>query len=148
MLRAAQAAPARVVAHLLRSAKKYKYMKCYYHRESDAIAVCKSCGRGLSADYAVDVGLGTACRGRCEAAVAELNTIIARSKTAYSKTGSAYRRSAVSILALGLIFTGFGVLPIIFSGNYGSSFMAVVGILFIVWSFFSFKSARQITSIE
>jgi hypothetical protein len=102
----------------------------------------------LSPEFAVDVGPGTACKNRCEIDVAELNTIIERSKTAYSKTGSAYRRSAFSILALGLIFSGFGILPIIVSGNYGSSFMAVVGVLFIVWSYSQFKSGRQITSVK
>lgn len=123
-------------------------MKCYYQRESDAVAICKSCGRALSPEFAVDVGLGTACKDRCEVAVAELNTIIERSKTAYLKTGSAYRRSAFSILILGVIFSGFGILPIIVNGNYGSSFMAVVGILFIFWSYLHFKSGRQITSVK
>ena len=123
-------------------------MKCYYHRESDAVAVCKSCGRGLSPEFAVDVGPSTACKDRCEVAVAELNTIIERSKTVYSKTGSAYRRGAFSILALGLIFSGLGVLPIIVSGNYELSFMGVIGVIFIFWSYSQFKSARQIASVK
>jgi len=123
-------------------------MKCYYQRDFDAVAICKSCGRGLSPAYAVDVGSGTACKDRCETAVAELNTIIERSKTVYSKTGSAYRGNGVLIFGLGITFMGFGILPIIISGNYGSSFMAIMGAIFILWSFQQFKSARQIASVK
>ena len=123
-------------------------MKCYYHHQSDAVALCKSCGRALCPECAADVGPGTACRQRCEADVAALNTIIERSKSVYAKTGNAYKRNAISVLVMGLIFIGFGVLPILVSGNYGSSFMAVLGVVFVFWAYFQYKSGRQITSIK
>jgi hypothetical protein len=31
-------------------------MKCYYHREADAVASCKGCGKALCAQCAIDVG--------------------------------------------------------------------------------------------
>src|SRR5207302_6215916 len=41
-------------------------MKCFYHETRDAIGVCKSCGKGLCRECAVDLDKGLACRGRCE----------------------------------------------------------------------------------
>lgn len=123
-------------------------MKCYYHHQSDAVAICKSCGRGLCPECEADVGPGSACKQRCENDVKDLNTIIQRSKSAYQKTGAVYKRSAMALLVMGIIFIFIGVLPIIMLNNYGSSFMAVLGIVFVIWSLGNFKSARQITSVK
>lgn len=41
-------------------------MRCFYHPEKDAVALCKSCGKGVCSDCCVDLGKGVACRGRCE----------------------------------------------------------------------------------
>src|SRR4051794_41083631 len=41
-------------------------MRCFYHQDKDAVGSCKSCGKGLCAECAVDLGKGLACRGRCE----------------------------------------------------------------------------------
>ena len=40
-------------------------MDCYYHDETTAVAVCRSCGKGLCRACGVDVGQGVACAG-CE----------------------------------------------------------------------------------
>lgn len=37
-------------------------MKCYYHRDIDAVAVCTGCGKGLCQRCAVDVGGIVHCR--------------------------------------------------------------------------------------
>ena len=44
-------------------------MRCFYHQDREAIGACKSCGKGLCPECAVDLGKGLACRGRCEADV-------------------------------------------------------------------------------
>jgi hypothetical protein len=75
-------------------------MRCFYHRDLDAVASCKNCGRGLCPDCSADVGNGLACRGRCEAEVRSLNRVIERNKTAYAKTSAAYLRIAVFYVAL------------------------------------------------
>ena len=46
-------------------------MNCFYHPSSVAVGVCKSCGKGLCPDCAVDLGKGLACRAHCEGDVAE-----------------------------------------------------------------------------
>jgi Flp pilus assembly protein TadB len=79
-------------------------MRCFYHRDVDAVATCKSCGRGLCPDCANDVGNGLACRDRCEAEVRSLNRVIERNKTAYEKTSGAYVRTAAFYGVVGLVF--------------------------------------------
>lgn len=41
-------------------------MSCFYHHERDSVGGCKSCGKNLCPECAVDLGRGLACRGRCE----------------------------------------------------------------------------------
>lgn len=61
-------------------------MKCFQHRQADAIGACKNCGRGLCDGCLADLGDGLACAGRCEKQVAGINAMIARSAGS-SKTG-------------------------------------------------------------
>jgi hypothetical protein len=75
-------------------------MRCFYHRDLDAVATCKNCGRGLCDVCGVDVGNGLACRERCEAEVRSLNRIVERNKTAYEKTSAAYLKIAIFYLGL------------------------------------------------
>jgi Flp pilus assembly protein TadB len=94
------------------------------------------------------VGTGSACKSRCEADVEDLNVIIKRSKSAYQKTGGAYRRNGLVLLVLGCVFFVVGILPVITGRGYGTIFVAAMGLLFIVWSYFSFVNAKQISNIE
>jgi hypothetical protein len=121
-------------------------MRCFYHHDAEAIAICKSCSRGVCADCAADVPPGTACINRCEKDVEALNVVMQRAQNAYQKTGNAYRRNAIATLIAGLVFLSTGLLPIIVNGNYGASFVAVLGFVFLLWAYFSYKNAKQIES--
>lgn len=44
-------------------------MKCFNHRELDAIAVCMRCGRAVCSGCLAEVDGVTACRERCEAGI-------------------------------------------------------------------------------
>ena len=122
-------------------------MKCFYHADKEAVALCKSCSRALCHDCSADVNSGTACVNRCESEVAAVNLVIERSKTAYQKTGGAYKRSGLWLLAMGLLFVAIGLLPILMgTGNYGSGFLSVMGLFFVVGAMFNFKSGREISA--
>lgn len=41
-------------------------MRCFYHQDKEAVGSCKSCGKGLCQECAVDLTKGLACRARCE----------------------------------------------------------------------------------
>ena len=51
-------------------------MKCFNHQSRDAVGTCKSCGKGLCPDCAVDMDRGLACRDRCEDEVSALIALI------------------------------------------------------------------------
>jgi len=123
-------------------------MKCYYHPTVDAVALCKSCQRALCPECAADVPPGTACKGKCEEDVAALNTMIQRGKTAYQKTGKAYKRNSLVMLLVGLIFFSIGIIPILAGDGFDSTFMAFLGALFFLWSYFSYKSGKQIEEVK
>jgi len=52
------------------------------------------------------------------------------------------------MLALGIVFLAIGILPVLAGHGYGTVFLAVMGLLFVIWSYFSFVSAKQISKIE
>ena len=122
-------------------------MKCFYHPDRDAVALCKSCSRGLCSDCSADVPPGVACRGKCEEDVASLNLVIRRSKTAYQKTGAAYRRNAIATLIMGVFFVAFGVLPVLVSQSYGALFLTPLGCVSLLWSYFSYRSGKEISEV-
>jgi hypothetical protein len=51
-------------------------MKCFYHRDREAVGLCKSCGKGLCGDCQTDLGQGLACKDRCEDRVRSLIALI------------------------------------------------------------------------
>ncbi len=52
------------------------------------------------------------------------------------------------MLVLGLVFLFIGIIPVITGRGYATIFLAIMGLLFVIWSYFSFVSAKQITNIE
>jgi hypothetical protein len=79
-------------------------MKCFNHDASEAVAICKNCGKALCRTCAVDVGNGIACLNSCEQEVRSVNELVQRNKTSSQKTGYAYQRNAVVSLLIALIF--------------------------------------------
>ena len=65
-------------------------MRCFYHGDVDAVAICKSCGHALCHECCIDVGTSAACRNRCEGDVEALNLWLQRSRTSFDKAGKMY----------------------------------------------------------
>ena len=53
-------------------------MRCFYHQDREAVGSCKSCGKGVCRDCAVDLTKGLACRAHCEADAQALIQLIDR----------------------------------------------------------------------
>lgn len=78
-------------------------MRCYYHRDVEAIATCRSCCRGLCDACTAEVNKASACRGRCEADVAAVHALLARSDSAFTTAGRQLRIAAfICVLFAGL----------------------------------------------
>lgn len=53
-------------------------MKCFHHREADAVGLCKACNKGICGECAAEVGMGLACRDTCVEQVRLVNELVAR----------------------------------------------------------------------
>jgi hypothetical protein len=114
-------------------------VRCFYHHDVDAVAVCKSCSRGLCPACAADVGSGVACRDRCETEVRAINEVIARNKTAYQKTEDAYMRNALFYAVLGALCLTGG-----FANYLGYALVLVpAGLVFLLAAFLQYSTARK-----
>lgn len=122
-------------------------MKCFYDPAQDAVGTCKSCGKGLSPDYAVDLGKGLACKGRCEEDVRALIAMIDRSVSMQGTTERILRGSGRAGMMVSVMYLLMGA-TFLFFGRYGRDepvpFLMIMGGLFIVWSFLHFRRALGI----
>ena len=117
-------------------------MRCFYHEDREAVGTCKSCGRGLCRECAVDLTKGLACRGHCEAdaqAVIELidRNIQLTSKVPQARQTNKRNRSVAGVfhIIFGAIFVFWGlgderVRPIMIAGiafiGYGMYWLSTV----------------------
>ncbi len=120
-------------------------MNCFVHSIAPAVGICKQCGRGLCCDCAAEVEQSLACKGRCEAAVASLNELNDRAKTAYHKAAGSYTKIATVIGLTGLLFTVVGIMM------RKADFITLLvftplGLVFLLCSVFFFHSAKQYRS--
>jgi len=122
-------------------------MKCYYATDLPAIGICKSCGKGLSAEYATDVGNGLACKNSCEERVLLINRIIDSNSKVLLTANTQLLRNAIFITVLGLLFVGLGII----SGGSGSNparivFFAIGGVFVLRGIFGYTRSVRYPTN--
>ena len=120
-------------------------MRCFYHPTTDAVAACKSCGKGLCPDCAADLGKGIACRGRCEDDVrsiielVERNIRMAPASADLIRTASSTRmNSVVFSLVLGAVMVGYSLLS-----ERSLHFLTVAGGCFLAYGFVQLLSARR-----
>jgi hypothetical protein len=83
-------------------------MRCYYHRDQDAVGVCKSCGRGLCVECAADIGKGLACRSRCEEDARAIVQVVDRNIRLGAKSEALLHASQRSRLGAGLFYLVLG----------------------------------------
>jgi hypothetical protein len=83
-------------------------MRCYYHRDQEAVGVCKSCGRGLCAECAADIGKGLACRSRCEEDARAIVQVVNRSIRLGAKSEALLHANQRSRLGAALLYLVLG----------------------------------------
>jgi hypothetical protein len=118
-------------------------MRCFYHHDREAVGSCKSCGKGLCPECAVDLTKGLACRGRCEADTRALIQLIDNNlqmqptAARLIKTGDRLRLvGALFFLAVGAVFFLYGwrtEREIHFVTTLGICFL-IYGLLLLLWS--------------
>lgn len=121
-------------------------MKCFDHPEKDAVGSCKSCGKGVCSECAVDLTKGLACRGRCEQDTRALITLIDQNIKLSARAvrimdeGKRTRRGTQTFnIVTGAIFVLWGL-----SDPERFTFLIILGVCFLVWGLYSFVATRRL----
>ncbi|HOX03876.1 MAG TPA: hypothetical protein P5555_09135 [Candidatus Paceibacterota bacterium] len=121
-------------------------MHCFYHREQEAVGSCKSCGKGLCPECAIDLGKGLACRGRCEADVQAVIDLVDRNirlQPAANRLiqggGSVRIASALFFMATGAVFLFYGL-----TSDREMPMVLVLGVCFLAYGLFYLLWSRAI----
>lgn len=86
-------------------------MKCFAHRQHDALGFCKYCAKGVCAECLTDTGHGLACSAACATEVEAHRKMSEKSKQFYriDSNKPALPINALMFMLIGLIFFGFGI---------------------------------------
>ena len=121
-------------------------MRCYYHNDREAVGSCKSCGKGLCSECAVDLAKGLACRGRCEEDVRAVIQLVERnikmeptSSRIIQASGSARLATSLFCLVSGAAFLTFGL-------REGLDFATIIGGCLIAYGLYTVWWSQKITS--
>jgi hypothetical protein len=99
-------------------------MKCYTHHPTDAVAVCRSCGRALCPECVVEIETVCACKNRCEQQVASLNAALVGTKAAQRGMPTL----SLFPFIMGAVFLWWGS-----SSRPADLFMLSFGGVFVLW---------------
>ena len=116
-------------------------MKCFVHEKIDALAVCRSCGRGLCRDCITEVGLTCSCKGDCEEVVATMNDLVVRGRTQFQKISNAQFRFGITFGLFGLILMALSGVSFANSEN-GYYFLALASPLLILGALMMYSAKR------
>jgi len=113
-------------------------MKCFYHRDTDAIGACKNCGRGLCGGCAAEREDGLACRSRCEAKVDAVVQLVQRN---VRLTAGASR---INALALAVYMLGGVVFAWLAFQQHTSAMKLMLGVLAAIMFLCALANARAV----
>jgi len=86
---------------------------------------------------------GLACKNRCEDRVKLINCIIDSNKKALAAANFQVRSSTAFLIVMGSLFSLFGFLPLIISGQKGSLFLGVMGLVFLIAGLLRLRSKAK-----
>jgi hypothetical protein len=123
-------------------------MKCYYHPQLEAVAVCKHCHRGLCADCALEVSGGIACKSgkqNCPEEVREMHAAVLRGRKSYQNAQQTYRRGALLAAVIGGTMTLYGLLALRGVPNAVGEAVLPVGLVLLLLCVYWLLAARSYT---
>ena len=123
-------------------------MKCFYASTEDAIGICKSCGRGLSAGHLTEMDKGLACRDRCEDEVKSLIALIEQDSSSSDPTNQILKRSSLTAYGSGVFLTVMGIVFTLKGlSDPRLDFILYLGVGFIAYGSWTFVRARRYAAI-
>lgn len=120
-------------------------MKCFNHRELDAIAVCKHCGRALCSGCVAESSGMSACKGRCEAGVAASHSETQLNLHSFVSLTTMLRIVALLGYTAGLAGVGVGVFSLVMGiGRRGEATQIVaMGVVALALGHWLHQLARE-----
>jgi hypothetical protein len=120
-------------------------MRCFYHEDREAVGSCKSCGKGLCRECAVDLTKGLACRGHCEADAQAIIQLIDRNIQLSSTSSRVVQTSRGIRSGAGIFHIIMGVLFVVWglTTDY-LRFIIVLGVGFIGYGVYLLYMARKL----
>lgn len=106
-------------------------MKCFNHAETDAVAICKSCGKALCKTCSAELSNGIACKNSCEARVNMLNQMVDNNEKMIATSNAHIKTSAISSIIFGILFVLMGGF-LYYSNDFLGGLFVVMGIAMTV----------------
>jgi hypothetical protein len=108
-------------------------MKCYYHPKEDAVAVCKSCGKGVCKDCAIVLSGDSYCKTCVEEGKVAVGPVApAQQQTVAPKPSGIPSRTPFIIGSIGAIMAGVAAILLIFTG-WGTLLLGTIGGSYGIW---------------
>jgi hypothetical protein len=118
-------------------------MKCYNHPESEAVATCKHCYKGMCAACAKNSGWGFVCSPQCEEEVKMVRAMVERNRKMIPFAARNSARSAIILFAMAAVFIGFGL---VVTGPF-RIYMIAFGLIMLVGGGFSVLNSRRLARL-
>lgn len=123
-------------------------MKCFIHKNEDAVGICKSCGKGICMQCTTELINGISCKNdSCEKRVNLINKMLDNNAVIISVSNKHVKRMAYISIMLGILFVIFGGLLFVNDKIFGMV-TVIMGIVFIVFGIFNKKVQFPTTAIE
>jgi hypothetical protein len=119
-------------------------MNCFNHRDRQAIAICKACGKGLCPDCIIEISGSVACKDICEKRVTVLNNLL----DAQLRLISLARLFYVLPLVFGILLVIWGLLCIFVGNTSDSHFPLIVGLFFVLFSIGPAAKSRKLRKLD
>jgi hypothetical protein len=124
-------------------------MNCFNHADRSAVGICKSCGKGLCRDCAIDLQDGLACKGRCESRVRVMNQIADNNARVLSVTRLQARAGDLMRIVLGAVLI---LLAIWGQARYDDLLIVALfglpGVIFVIFAFRGLSRRAQYPRVE
>lgn len=82
-------------------------MKCYNHPDRDGIAICRSCGKAICRECAMESRDGIACQQSCLASLAEKSALNAQQAVHLKNLKRTNLLGSLFSIAMGILFIFF-----------------------------------------
>ena len=119
-------------------------MECFAHSGTQAVGVCKSCGKAVCRACVIDLGTSIACCDRCAKEATDLHEMNQRGKKIYGIGVPDKLPSGVIMwLLFALLFGGFGIYQS-YRNHEPEWFLLLFGALSLVIAFIAYRRAKDV----